>query len=210
MFKLGGGWVKFGSRGAVQEGAMDGGRPHRFSSAEYHRMAELGILHEDSRVELIRGQIVDMAPIGTAHIAMVNRLNRVLAPLVAAVGSVSVQNPIRLGDGVEPEPDIAVLRLREDDYEEALPRPEDVLLLIEVADSSLPDDRGWKADLYAAAGIQDYWIANLIERVFEVRRLPRGGRYQEISRVGSEGVLEPLLLPGVRIRAAALLRPQTA
>lgn len=189
---------------------MDGGRPHRFSSAEYHRMAETGILPEDARVELIRGQIVDMAPVGSAHIATVNRLNRVLAPLVAAVGSVSPQNPIRLDDGVEPEPDIAVLRLREDDYEGALPRPEDVLLLIEVADSSLSDDRGWKAELYAAAGIQDYWIANLIERVFEVHRLPRDGRYQEIGRVGPEGVLDPLLLPGVRLRAATLLRPQTA
>jgi hypothetical protein len=98
-------------------------RPHRFTVAEYHRMAEAGILGEGSRVELIRGQIVDRTPIGAPHLGMVNRLTRLLSAILAGHGILSVQNPVRLDDGSEPEPDIAVLRPRANDYQTATPCP---------------------------------------------------------------------------------------
>jgi len=105
------------------DGGIAGTRSHRFTVADYHRMAEVGILGEDSRVELIRGQIVDMAPIGAPHLGMVNRLTRLLPALLGGRGVLSIQNPVRLDDGSEPEPDVAVFKLRADDYETATPRP---------------------------------------------------------------------------------------
>jgi Uma2 family endonuclease len=179
-------------------------RPHRFTVAEYHRMAEVGILGEDSRVELIRGQIVDMAPIGAPHLGMVNRLNRLLAGALAGRGILSVQNPVRLDDGSEPEPDVVVLRPRADDYATATPCPPDVLLLIEVADTSLDDDRGIKAPLYAENGIAECWIVNLVERVVEVFRQPRNGRYADIRRIEPGNVLHVALLPDVALPVVEL------
>lgn len=189
------------------DGGTVGGRPHRFTVAEYHRMAEAGILNEDSRVELIRGQIVDMAPISTPHFGMVNRLTRLLSAILAGRAVISVQNPVRLDDGSEPQPDVAVLRFREDDYETVRPGPADVLLLIEVADSSLKEDREEKAPLYAESGIGEHWIVNLIDRVVEVHRRPEGGRYAQVRRVGPGNTLDVAALPDVALPAADLLRP---
>lgn len=189
------------------DGGVVGGRSHRFTVAEYHRMAEVGILGEDSRVELIRGQIVDMAPIGTPHFGMVIRLNRLLSAILAGRALISVQNPARLDDGSEPQPDVAVLKPRADDYETAVPRPADVLLLIEVADTSLREDREVKAPLYAESGIADYWIVNLIDRVVEVHRRPGNGGYAQVRHIGPEGVLDAVALPGFALPAVDLLRP---
>jgi Uma2 family endonuclease len=174
-------------------------RPHRFTVAEYHRMAEVGILGEDSRVELIRGQIVDKAPIGAPHHGMVNRLTRLLPGVLAGRGLVSVQNPVRLDDGSEPEPDVAVLRPRADDYATATAVPPDILLLIEVADTSLDDDRAIKLPLYAENGIAECWIVNLLDRVVEVYRQPRDGRYADIRRIGPGEILDLALLPGAAL-----------
>ncbi|HET6237143.1 MAG TPA: Uma2 family endonuclease [Acetobacteraceae bacterium] len=182
-------------------------RPHRFTVAEYHRMAEVGILGEDSRVELIRGQIVDMAPIGAPHLGMVNRLTRVLPGVLAGRGILSVQNPVRLDNGSEPEPDVVVLRPRADDYATATPCPPDVLLLIEVADTSLVDDRAIKLPLYAENGIAECWIVNLIERVVEVCRQPRNDHFAEIRRVGPGEVLDVALVPGVALPFVELFPP---
>jgi Uma2 family endonuclease len=181
------------------DSAMTVARPHRFTVAEYHRMAEAGILGEDSRVELIRGQIVDMAPVGAPHLGMVNRLTRLLPSVLSGRGLLSVQNPVRLDDGSEPEPDVVVLRPRTDDYETATPCPSDVLLLIEVADSNLDDDRGIKAPLYAENGVAECWIVNLIDRVVEVYRQPQNGRYADVRRLGPGEVLDIVLLPGVAL-----------
>jgi Uma2 family endonuclease len=174
-------------------------RPHRFTVAEYHRMAAAGILGEDSRVELIRGQIVDLAPIGAPHLGMVNRLTRLLPGVLSGRGMLSVQNPVRLDDGSEPEPDIAVLRPRADDYATATPCPSDVLLLIEVADTSLDDDRLIKVPLYAESGIAECWVVNLVDRVVEVYRQPANGRYAEVRRVGPGEILDIARLPGVAL-----------
>jgi Uma2 family endonuclease len=180
-------------------------RPHRFTVAEYHRMAEAGILGEDSRVELIRGQIVDMAPIGAPYLGMVNRLTRLLPGVLAGRGMLSVHNPVRLDDGSEPEPDVVVLRPRADDYQTATPCPSDVLLLIEVADTSLDDDRAIKVPLYAESGIAECWIVNLLDRVVEVYRQPGNGSYADVRCVGPGEVLGIALLPGVALPVVDLL-----
>ena len=191
-------------RGQTMDSVMTVVRPHRFTVAEYHRMAEVGILGEDSRVELIRGQIVDKAPIGAPHLGMVNRLNRLLAGVLAGRGILSVQNPVRLDDGSEPEPDVVVLRPRADDYQTATPCPPDVLLLIEVADTSLDDDRAIKVPLYAENGIAECWIVNLLDRLVEVYRQPGNDRYADVRRAGPGDVLDVALLPGVALPVAEL------
>jgi Uma2 family endonuclease len=109
--------------------------------AEYHRMGEAGILTEDDRIELIEGELVAMSPIGSDHSGTVNTLNRLLVRAVGDRGVVAVQNPVVLDDRCEPQPDFSVLRPRADDYRGATPRPEDVLLIVEIANSSLNYDR---------------------------------------------------------------------
>lgn len=111
-----------------------------FDAGEYHRMVEAGILREDDRVELIEGEILEMSPIESRHAGCVNRLNKLLVQKVGDATIVHIQNPVRLPNGSEPEPDLALLRLREDFYAEALPTPEDILLLIEVSDTTLEYD----------------------------------------------------------------------
>ena len=192
---------------ASDDSRRAGGGPHRFTVADYYRMAEAGILDEDSRVELIRGLIVDMAAIGAPHLSMVNRLTRLLITMLAGRALVSVQNPVRLDDSSEPEPDVAVLKPRADEYETATPRADDVLLVVEVADTSLSYDRDVKAPLYAESGIVEYWIVDLAGRAVEVHRQPRGSRYAQVQRVGSEGPLDIAALPGVALAAADLWRP---
>ena len=193
----------------MMDGGAASGRPHRFTVGDYHRMTEAGIFDEDSRVELIRGQIVDRAAIGAPHLGMVNRLTRLLPAMLAGRGILSVQNPVRLDDSSEPEPDVAVLKPRADDYGTATPRAADVLLLIEVADTSLSQDRDVKAPLYAEGGIAEYWIVDLAGPAVEVYRQPRDDRYAQVQRVGPEGTLDIAALPGVTLPAADLLRPAT-
>jgi Uma2 family endonuclease len=181
---------------------------HRFTVDDYHRMAEAGILHEDSRVELIRGRIVDMAAIGSAHMVAVNRLNRLLAMAVGDRGVISIQNPVRLDKASEP--DVAVLRPGADDLGAPIPGPSDVLLLIEVADSTLRDDRDEKGPLYAESGIAEYWIVNLMDQVFEVYRGPEAGHYKEVRRVGPGDELDMVMLPGVGLAVSTLRGTQLA
>ena len=187
------------------DGRTTGIRPHLFTVADYYRMADAGLFHETPRVELIQGQIIDMSPIGFPHFGMVNRLTRLLVPLVGARGLVSVQNPVRLDSGSEPQPDIAILKPRTDDYETGTPGPDDVLLLIEVADTSLDFDRNVKAPLYAQSGIAEYWIVNLPDRLIEVHREPSGTRYAQFRRAGPGDALDISMLPGADLPATDLL-----
>jgi len=172
---------------------------------EYHRMGEVGILTERDRVELIEGELVAMAPIGSQHSGTVNSLNRRLVLAVGDRGVVAVQNPVQLDDLTEPEPDFAVLKPRPDDYKLATPRADEVLLIVEVADTSLAYDRNVKRSLYARHGIPEFWIVNLSAGEVEVCRKPSGDDYASVSRVGRGGILEPELLPGATIAVAALL-----
>ena len=173
--------------------------------AEYHIMGEAGILHEDDRVELIEGELVAMSPIGSDHSGTVNTLNRLLVMAVGDRGVVAVQNPVVLDDRSEPQPDFSVLKPRSDDYRRATPRAEDVVLIVEVASSSLNYDRAVKRPLYARRGIPELWIVNVAGQEVEVCRNPVGDQYEIVTRAGAGDVLEPSLLPGVSISVAALL-----
>lgn len=173
--------------------------------AEYHRMGEVGILQEDDRVELIEGELVAMTPIGSNHSGTINTLTRALVMAVGNRGVVAVQNPVQLDDLSEPLPDFSILRSRPDDYRRATPRPDEVLLIIEVADSSLAYDRAIKRALYARHGIPEFWMVNLQANSVEVCRKPAGEAYTDISTIERDDTLEPQLLAGAAIPAAVLL-----
>ena len=146
--------------------------PKRFTIAEYHRLTEIGFFAEDDRVELIRGEINKMAAKGTAHTVCCSNLLQALARLLVDKATLRCQDPIALPSGSEPEPDFAIVRLRSDHYLAGHPTPEDILLVLEIADSSLDYDRAVKRSLYAEAGIAHYWIFNLIERCVEAYSEP--------------------------------------
>ena len=172
---------------------------HRLSVDEYHRMGSTGILPEDSRVELINGEIIDMAPIGSRHAAAVRQLTHILSRAVGDTAIVSVQNPIQLDPHTESQPDLALLQPREDFYKTAHPRAGDVLLVIEVADSSLRYDREIKIPLYARHGIPEVWLVDLLDnRLLHFRDGASEGYREESQAVALEG-LSPLHLPGAAL-----------
>jgi Uma2 family endonuclease len=156
---------------------------HRLTVTEYHRLGEAGILGEDDRVELLEGQLVNMSPIGPRHALAVDALTELLVSAVAGRARVRVQNPVELNDTTEAYPDLAVVRRPWQGYPHAHPRPGDVLLLVEVADSSLATDRGAKLELYARAGIPEFWIVDLTTNVVHVHRKPVGDRYDLVTRI---------------------------
>jgi Uma2 family endonuclease len=169
-------------------------RAKRFTIDEYHRLADLGFLTEDDRVELIRGEIMQMAAKGTPHTNCCRDLLRELAALVAGKAELQCQDPIVLSSSSEPEPDFAILRKRDDNYRFALPHADDVLLVIEIADSTLKHDQKVKIPLYAEAGIPDYWIFNLVKNYLETYSEP----YQELQ--GSFGYsVKRIVLPNKAI-----------
>jgi len=130
-----------------------------FTTADYHRMGEIGIFKPGYRVELIDGEVRIMSPIGALHASIVGRLNAVLVPLVGKAATVFVQSPVELNDYTEPEPDFLLVRPRDDYYKSALPQAADVFLIIEVSDTTLVYDRQEKLPRYARAGIPEVWIA---------------------------------------------------
>ena len=172
---------------------------HRFTVEEYHKMAQVGILGEDDRVELIEGEIVEMPPIGSRHAACVNRLNRLLSAKVGGRAIVSVQNPIHLSERSEPQPDLALLKPRPDFYAAAHPRPEDVLLMIEVAEASVDYDREVKMPLYAQAGIPEVWLVDLQGEFIEVHRRPSARGYGEVRQARRGERLAPEALPDPKL-----------
>ena len=178
---------------------------HCFNVQDYHRMVEVGLLSKDSRVELIEGEIVEMSPIGSTHGGAVKRssafLNRVLGDAVI----VSVQDPIHLNDFSEPQPDLALLKPRRDFYSNSHPTPEDVLVVIEVIDSSVSYDRNIKVPLYARAGIAETWLMVLQKAVIEVHSHPRNGKYQKIRRLKRGKTLQSQILPELSYRVEDLL-----
>jgi len=185
--------------------SAEGGTRRRFTSAEYHAMAEAGILAEDERVELIAGEIVRMPPIGSRHAGCVKRLNRRFTRGLGERALISIQDPIAIGDNSEPQPDVAVLRPRDDDYARSHPTPADVYLLIEVADSSLPYDRDVKLPLYTQAGISEMWLVCLAERRIEIYRDPAATGYQDIRILHSGDRIAPLAFPDFELTVDAIL-----
>lgn len=164
-------------------------KKHRFTVEEYHKMGEVGIFGEDDRVELLEGEVIEMSPIGKRHFWTVNRLGealtdrRDLGPYV-----VSVRNPVIVDEYGEPRPDLALLR--RDASVDRLPRPEDVLLVIEVADTTLRYDREEKLPRYARAGVPEAWIVNLQDDVVELYAGPGPSGYGPVTRArrGDEAV----------------------
>lgn len=177
---------------------------HRLTVREYHRLGDAGILGEDNRVELFEGQLVDMSPIGPRHALAVDALNEHLVRAVAGRAAVRVQNPIELDGGSESQPDIALVRRPWGGYPTAHPGPVDVLLLIEVADTSLEIDRGAKLELYARAAIPEFWLVDLTADRVLVHRDPNGDGYAAVITVERSGALDIKALPGVAVPAAAL------
>lgn len=178
---------------------------HRFTADEYHRMAELGFLAPDARVELIEGQIHDMSPIGPNHGAVVMQLNEILSDQRKKRWIVSVQHSVRLDNHSELEPDVVLLKRAPDFYRSRLPETDDVLLLIEVADSSLNFDRRKKLPVYARAGIPEVWIVDLQESAIEVYREPHFTGYEQktICREGDKA--SPTAFPDVKVDVGELL-----
>jgi Uma2 family endonuclease len=172
---------------------------YRFTRTEYHRMVEAGILTEDSPVELIDGEILEMSPIGRRHRAGVDRFNRIFTQNLGDAAIVRVQSSIVLGERSEPEPDVALLRPRDDFYASADETPADVLLVVEVADGSEVYDRQTKAPLYARHGIPELWIANLNRDQVVIYRDPTPAGYAT-TRVARRGEsISPLAFPNLAI-----------
>ena len=179
---------------------------HRFSVEDYYRMAETGVLRPGKRVELLDGKIIDMSPIGPLHGGLVNRLSRLFNQLSKGRWLVSAQNPLRLDDHSEPEPDVMLLKPAADDYTSRHPQPKDVFLLIEVADSTLEYDREEKLPAYGRAGIAEVWIVNLQAAAIEVYREPHFTGYgnKTVLRAGDQA--RPLAFPDTAVDVAELLK----
>jgi len=177
-----------------------------FTVEEYHRLAEVGILREDDRVELLNGQILNMMPIGPEHGGSVNWLAAIFHNLDRGRWITSTQNPVHLGEHDEPQPDLMLLRPEPTFYRRRHPGPGDVLLLIEVSDSTLLMDRQEKLPVYARAGIPEVWIVNLPERLVEVYRQPANGLYPGCREVRPGDPLAPAAFPDAGIDTLALLQ----
>ena len=149
---------------------------HRWTVADYHKLGEVGLLSE-KRVELLFGEIINRSPIGKLHAATVKQLASLFWKLVGEKTVISVQDPVVFNDYTEPEPDLAILRWRERSYADRLPNASDVLLIVEVADSTLNKDQQLKLPIYARAGIPEYWIINLVDRSLERYTKPKGDTY---------------------------------
>jgi len=180
---------------------------HRFTVDDYYRMADAGILGADERVELLQGEIIEMAPIGSHHAACVRQLSRLFHQQLGGRAIVSVQDPVRLDDLSEPQPDVALLRPRPDDYAGAHPTPGDVLLLVEVGDTTAAWDARHKLPLYAAAGVGEVWLVNLVAGAVEVCLRPEGGAYTDRRSFGPEAGVAPEAFPDVVIDVGDLLPP---
>jgi Uma2 family endonuclease len=177
----------------------------RFTVEEYERMGEVGIFDPADRVELLDGEIVTMSPIGPKHAGVVNGIAEHLIVRLAGRATVIVQNPLRLLPRSEPQPDLVVARFRRDFYRSAHPTAEDVLLVIEVADSSLRTDRAIKLPIYARQGIVEVWIIDLATDVVHVHTDPVDGAYREVRTVRSGELLTPRAVPDFELTTDEIL-----
>jgi Uma2 family endonuclease len=174
--------------------------PKRFNVTEYYQMAEAGILKPDDRVELIEGAIIEISPIGSPHAACVYRLYSSLPEIIKHRALVWVRNPVRLDDFSEPVPDVSLLKLRKDFYAAHHPMPTDVLLIIEVADSTLLKDRNIKVPLYARAGLAEVWLVNLPKELIEVYSDPVNGKYRKCEKFKRGEVVKSPTVKGLSLK----------
>lgn len=185
-------------------------RPRLFTNAEYHAMGDAGILAPDERVQLVAGEIVVMSPMGSRHAAAVNWTTEAFyaSEHLAGRAMVWIQCPLVIPEFSEPEPDLALLVRREGGYALDHPRPEDVLLLVEVADSTLAYDRRVKLPLYAAAGIPESWLMNLQDDVIEAHSDPSPDGYRVVQRYGLGNAVAPAAFPELLISVSQLIPPR--
>lgn len=176
-----------------------------FTIAEYHRITEAGVLTEDDRVELIDGEIVQMAAIGPRQAACVNRLAEFLSDKVRKLAIVSVQNQVALNEYSEPEPAITLLKRRADFYAQSHPTPAGVLVAIEVVVTTVESDRGVKLPIYARAGIPEAWLVDLYNDHIEIHTQPASGVYQQVRIIlgGQEVISETI--PQLKLKADDIL-----
>lgn len=177
---------------------------HLFTNQEWQRLGTAQFFPAEVRSELMEGEIIERSPIGPTHRSCVDYLNHFLVKRLPETARLSVQNPITLGNLSEPQPDLVLMRFRSDYYREAHPGPEDIWLVIEVADTSLDYDRDTKGPLYARFALPEYWIVNLPQRCVEIYRAPRGRRYENRQIVSGETRIHPLSLPEVGIRVGSI------
>lgn len=171
----------------------------KFTVKQFHQMAEAEIFYPQERLELIKGEIVKMSAIGLKHATTVNRLNNLFHQNLLGKVIVSVQNSIQLDDYSEPQPDVVLLKFREDFYAHQLPQPEDILLLIEVSDSSLKYDREVKIPLYAQNNIQESWLVNVNNQTVEVYRKLKNNQYQSLQILTYQQSVSPIKFSGLTI-----------
>jgi Uma2 family endonuclease len=178
---------------------------HSFTVAEYERMGRAGIFSEDERVELVCGEIIEMPPIGERHAGCVGLLTQLITLRLKRKAVVWVQNPLRLDDYSEPQPDIAVLKPRADFYRNSKPTPEDVLLVIEVSDTTLEYDMKVKVPLYARAGVPETWLVNLRGGRIKAYSDPAKGSYQSITSYARGEEIQSRSLAALRVNVADIL-----
>ena len=174
-------------------------RPWRFTVDDYYAMAEAGILTHDERVELVNGEIIQMSPIGDRHAYSVDELVDLLVYRFRGRARIRCQNPVRIDGRREVQPDIAVLKLRDDLYSSGHPGPADVLLLIEVSDTTLSYDRDVKLPMYAQFDIPESWIVNIPDGVVEVYTDPSDGEYRTRRVYAADESVSPTSFPDVTL-----------
>ncbi|HEY0077841.1 MAG TPA: Uma2 family endonuclease [Pyrinomonadaceae bacterium] len=176
-----------------------------FTTADYYRMAESGILGEDDRVELIEGEVIQMSPIGSRHAGCIARLITFITEQMGRSVIVNSQNPVHLDEYSEPQPDVIILKPREDFYSNSHPTPDDVLVVIEVADSSVVYDRAVKVPLYARAGIAEVWLVDLVRNVLEIYSAPEQTAYRDVRELRRGEQLSSGQVPGLILSVDEIL-----
>ncbi len=181
-------------------------RPYKFTVDQYHKMGQANILQEDSRVELIEGEIIKMTPIGRKHAGIVDYLLNGPFSQLHKKAIVRVQGPIQLGEYNEPEPDLMVLKLRDDYYQTKAPDQNDVSLIVEVSDSSYPLDRQVKLPLYAKFEIPEVWIIDVEKQCVEIHRTPQDGLYQESKLYKGNETVSSQIIEEIKLTVQEIFR----
>jgi Uma2 family endonuclease len=179
--------------------------PKKFTRDIYHKMAESAIFQESDRLELIKGEIIEMSPVGLRHASCVKKLNYLLTKKLGDQIILGVQDPIKLNNDSEPQPDLVILKYRPDFYADEHPKPEDILLLIEVSDSSIDYDKNVKIPLYAENKISEVWLVNLNDNCVEIHQKPYQNYYQSIQKLSAINIISLSNFPEVEIKISELL-----
>ncbi len=176
-----------------------------FTVSDYHKMIDAGVFAGNSDFELIEGEILKKMTVGDYHISCVNRLNRIFTRNCGDEVIISIQNPIIISEISEPEPDLTILRFQEDFYASGKAGAEDVLLLIEVSDSTVKYDKDVKIPLYAEAEVSEVWLINLPKQIIEVYSQPNKGKYKTVEKIKKNQTIAPKFMTDLKIKVTDIL-----